>query len=83
MKTFDELSSMTEEDIDKYLREEIEEVINSAPKNQVLKLRALQAKMDGIRNKVKNPQVRLDMIYSEMIKSLYELNNALKDLTGG
>lgn len=80
MKTFDELLQMTDEARKQYLREEVEQVINAAPDHYVLKLRHLQSRLDGIRARIKNPQVRLEMIYSEMIDSLNQLNNVFKGL---
>lgn len=78
MKSFDELRAMTDPERMAYLEQEVERVISSAPPNQVLKLRALQARMDGIRAKVHNPVVRMHKINDEMMRSFLELNEALK-----
>jgi len=80
MKTFDELRAMTDEQKLAYLSEEVEKVIASAPPRVVLKLRALQSRMDRIHMKVQNPLVRLNMIYNEMIRALLMLNETLKPL---
>jgi hypothetical protein len=77
MKSFDELFDMSDEDKLEYLHEEVEKIIDNADPKLVLKLRHVQAKIDGIRNRVKNPQVRLEMIYQEMVDSLIELADAL------
>lgn len=80
MKTHDELQALTDSEKLEYLKNEVEKIINSAPPHQVLKLRALQARMDGIRNRVRNPIVSMNMIADEMMRSFLELNEALKPL---
>ena len=78
MKPFYELLTMTDEEKLSYLKEEAEKVIQGAlPKHQ-LKLRALQAKCDGIRAKVKDPFIRADRIYCTMQDSFFEMNEVLK-----
>lgn len=74
--------ALTDDERLAYLNEEVEKVISMAPANQVLKLRALQARMNGIRSRVKDPQVRLTMIANEMMASFNELNEVLKGVTG-
>ena len=80
MKTFDELKAMTDPEKLEYLKGEVEKVIAAAPPHQVLKLRALQARMDGIRAKVHNPLVRLNQIYGEMFRSFLKLNDKVQQL---
>lgn len=80
MKTFDELQAMTDTEKLRHLAEEVEKVISAAPPNLVLKLRALQARMDRIRSRIKNPQVSASLIYDEMVNSLLTLNETLKPL---
>ena len=78
MKSHDDLAAMNDHDLMMYLNEEVEAIIRNAPKRYVMKLRAMQAKMDGIRKRVVNPVVRAEMMYRAMIESLNELNHALK-----
>jgi len=78
LKTFDELILMSDEDKLTYLRGESEKIIQGAPANNQLKLRALQAKCDGIRNKVKDNFVGANRMYYMMQDSLMELNESLK-----
>ena len=77
MKSFDELLTMTDQEKLDYLKEEVEKVISKAEPHNVLKLRHIQAQMDGIRARVHNPQVSAKLISDEMIKSFYELNGVL------
>lgn len=81
MKTHEELSTMSDEELNEYLASEVEKIISLAPKNNVLKLRKTQARIDGIRKRVKNQKVRTEMIYDEMIKSLVELRDALNGVS--
>lgn len=83
MKNHDDLIAMSEDEQMAYLHEEVEKIISSAPPNQTLKLRALQARMDGIRRRIKNPQVRLTMIVKEMMVSFNELRAVLQAFTKG
>lgn len=78
MKSHEELSSMSEDALFEYLHTEVETIINAASPKDVLKLRAIQAKMDGIRKRVKNPLVSASIMYQEMFDSLYKLKDHLK-----
>ena len=78
MKTFDELLEMTDEKKLDYLSDEVENIISSAAPSNVLKLRALQSKIDRIRSKYKSRAVAASMIYSLMLDSLNELKVCLK-----
>lgn len=80
MKSFDEISHMTDDERADYLKEEVEKVIQNAPPTMCLKLRALQARLDRVRAKYSNapPIVTAELMYSEMIRSLNELNEVLK-----
>ena len=78
MKPFDDLLRMTDAERLAHLREEVERVIARARPGNVLKLRALQARCDDIRSRVKNPYVSAQMIYTEMVDRLNELNEVLK-----
>lgn len=69
---------MTDAEKLEYLREEVEKVIAAAPPRLVLKLRALQARVDRVRSRIKNPQVSAGLIYDEMVNSLLTLNETLK-----
>lgn len=80
MKSHDELCAMTDTEKLEYLHDEVEKIIASAPPNLVLKLRALQARLDGVRKRVHNPIVSLNIIYEEMLESLITLNETLKPL---
>lgn len=77
MKSFDELLAMTDQEKLGYLKEEVEQIISQAEPRNVLKLRHLQAHIDGIRGRIKNPAVTAQIIYDEMIMALNELNGAL------
>lgn len=66
MLAFDDLMKVPDNVKLGYLRVAVEEVISKAPDNKVLKLRALQAKMDGIRNKYP-PSVASGLIFEEML----------------
>ena len=78
MKSFDELLAMSDDEKLSYLSNEAEKVIQAAPANKQLKLRALQAKCDGVRKRIKNAQISKEIMYHMMMISLYELNEALK-----
>lgn len=68
---------MTEEEF----RTEIERIIQSSPPHMHLKMRALQAKCDGIRRKSHwTQQQKLDAIFSLMMDSFAELREALNSL---
>ena len=80
MLTFDELLSMTDEEKLEYLKVESEKVISSSEPNSQLKLRAIQAKCDGIRSRVKNPLVSAQAMYNMMVdQGLNPLSEALND----
>lgn len=83
MKDHAELMGMTEDERMAYLNEEVEKIIATVPPNRVLKLRALQARMLGIRRRVKNPQVSMLMIAREMMVSFDELRQVLLAARGG
>ena len=83
MKDHTELMGMTEDERMAYLHEEVEKLIATVPPSHVLKLRALQAKLDGIRKRVKNPQVSMLMIAREMMVSFDELRQVLLAARGG
>jgi len=83
MKDHDDLVSMTEDERMSYLHEEVEKIIATVPPNHELKLRALQARMRGIRRRVKNPQVSMLMIAREMMVSFDELRQVLLAARGG
>lgn len=78
MKNFDELLKMTEEEKQEYLRREVEKIISEASRENVLKLRLLQAKIDSMRSKIKNPIARANAIYNIMMtQGLNKLNEVL------
>jgi hypothetical protein len=74
----DSLMAMTDEEREKWLKDEIEGVISSAQPSKVLGLRRLQARIDGIKRKHKDPIARCNALHAEMIASLNQLNDALK-----
>lgn len=77
MKTHSELMVMPDADRLAYLAQESERVIRSAPPNQQLKLRALQAQCDGIRRRVKSPLFAARMMSDLMHRKFDELRQAL------
>ena len=80
MLTFDELLHMEDSDRLRYLKEEAEKVINSADPSNQLKLRAIQARCDGIRSRMKNPLVSAQAMYNMMIEDgVNPLSEALND----
>jgi len=76
--THNELVAMTDDKREQWLRGEIEEVIQAAQPRNVLKLRSLQARIDGIRRRYKDPVARCNAVYAEMIYSLNQLNAVLR-----
>ena len=78
MKTFDELLAMSEQERGEYLRSEVESVIVSAPENQRLKLRALQARINNVAKHRKDPIASSSAIYGMMLDSLFDLRDALE-----
>lgn len=78
MKTFDELLDMTPEELEQYRVDMVESVITNAPANNQLKLRALQAKINGISSKSHwTPQQRLSTVQDMMQESFLRLRDAL------
>lgn len=76
--THDELVAMTDDEREQWLQEQVEELIQTAQPRNVLKLRKLQAQLDGIRRRYKDPIARCNAIHAEMIRSLNELNAVLR-----
>lgn len=66
-KSLDEIYKMSDEEKLSYLKEEVEKVITSAPPKNQLKLRKIQARLDGIRRKVKNPIASYVKIKHELL----------------
>ena len=79
MKSHDELVAMSDDDRLAYLAAESERIITSAPPKYQLKLRALQAKCDGIRRRVKNPLVSARIMSDLMQRKFDELRARLND----
>ena len=77
MKTFDELTAMTSEELSLYRDAQIEKVISNANPKNVLKLRALHAKVKSL-DKIKSPLVRADKANRMMMDSVVELNELIK-----
>lgn len=82
MKPFDELIKMTDDERLAYLESEVEKVIQNARPEIQLKLRAVQAKCNGIRRTVKSPLAAAAQIQGLMLDSLMELQKNLSTLTG-
>lgn len=80
MKSFDELLEMTEQQKLTYLKEEVEKIILGAPPRFHLKLRALQAKIDGVRRRATTHKEGLELIFNEMLNSFEELRKALNEV---
>lgn len=78
MKTFDELRKMDQATLLRYLEAESEAIISRASPGNQLKLRALQAKCDGIRARVKNNYYACELISEMMLNSLQELAESWK-----
>lgn len=79
MKSHDDLMAMSSEEREAYRKQEIEKVISSASPRMVLKLRALQARMDRVIKKNKNPLSSAEAVYNLMLEEgLFELNKAIK-----
>ena len=77
MLSHDELTGMSNEEKMEYLESEVEKVIQSAePKNQ-LGLRALQARMKGIRRKIKDPYHCAHTMFVMMVQHTSKLNKIL------
>jgi hypothetical protein len=79
MLTHDQLQTIPDNVRIGYLRAMVEDLILSAPPYSQLKLRALQAKCDGIRARVKNPTVCARIMADVMLNSLTELNDVLNE----
>lgn len=77
MKSHDELMVMSDNEKLSYLDQEVEKLINGAPPNMQLKLRAIQARTNGIRAKIKDKYACADVIFRLMVESLSKLNQAL------
>lgn len=77
MKSHDELMEMTDEERGAYLILEVEKIITSAPPHSQLKLRALQARIDGIRNRNHDPYKAALEIYDLMMVHFGEMNRTL------
>lgn len=81
--TFSQIQKLSEDEKQAYLESvraaESERIITSAPPKYQLKLRALQAKCDGIRRRVKNPLVSARMISDMMQRQFDELRARLND----
>lgn len=78
MLSHDELMAMSDEEREAYRKQEIEKAIASASPRMVLKLRALQAKIDRVVKKNKNPLSSAEAVYNLMLEEgLFELNTLL------
>lgn len=77
MKSHDELMAMSDEEKLSYLDEEVEKVISNAEPKMQLKLRAIQARANGIRRRIKDKYTCADVVFRMMVESLHKLNNAL------
>jgi hypothetical protein len=79
MKTFDfdELKNMNDLELTEYLEQEIENVIQSAPPKRQLSLRALQAKINGIKHKYRNlpPNILAGMLTRQALDSQIDMVN--------
>jgi hypothetical protein len=75
-----DLSKMTHEQLDKYLEDEVESIIQQSNPRCVLKLRVLQARMNGIRRRVKDPYHRAYLINAEMKLSIERLRDAFNGI---
>lgn len=73
MKTFDELLKMDQATLLRYLETESEAIISRASPGNQLKLRAIQAKCDGIRARVKNPYYACELMVDMMMISAAEM----------
>lgn len=73
MKTFDELKTMDQATLLAYLDAEAETIISRASPGNQPKLRALQAKCDGIRARVKNPYYACELMVDMMKIKAQEL----------
>lgn len=80
MKTLDELREMDQATLLRYLDAEAENIISQANPGNQLKLRALQAKCDGIRARVKNPYYACELMSNMMLRSLEDLTTEMRRL---
>lgn len=78
---FDEMKELAKdpEAFDKFRREKIEEFISSLPADRQAKVRGTHWRLEQDLRKIKNPQVRLSIIYATMIDSLNKLDLAFND----
>lgn len=81
LPSFDEMVEMAKDpkSFDTFRHQKIEECINSLPEEKQKKARAQQWRLDQDLKKIKNDQVRLSMLYSEMVNSLNKLNLLFND----
>jgi hypothetical protein len=75
---FDDLLKMTDQERLDYLDQEAEKIFARANPNNVLKLRAIHARLSQKRKKIKNRYVAAQMMYHDMLIALEYLNDALK-----
>lgn len=80
IKSHDELMKMTGAQRLAYLEQEVEAIINDAPSHMQLKLRALQAKLNGIRKSTKNNYVCALKMFLLMKESFEELRSKLNKM---
>ena len=73
-----DLSKMSEQELEEYFEQEYQKILDQAPPSSKLKLQALQARMNGIKRRYKDPIARAGAMYGEMMKSFLQLNDALE-----
>jgi hypothetical protein len=80
MKSFDEMLSMSKNELETYREELAEEVIQNAKPSERLKLRSLHAKAKMSR--IKSDDVRMQKSNEAMMESFIKLNSLLQDFRG-